>query len=88
MAKSSGFKINRNLNDFLTREGAPSSNKAALIFEIRSIVGKYVPLDGIQNDLEEIELASQEPSEPEEENITPITELTVIEQAAEIQGEG
>lgn len=67
MARSSGFKINRHLHNFLRIMGVsfegnndPGVGESQAIFEIRSIVGKYQPLESIESDLQEIASIEQQ----------------------------
>lgn len=68
MSRSSGFKINRHLHNFLRVLGVTFDTsdvtgfgEAQAIFELRSITGKYQTIDNIQNDLAEIEALEQQP---------------------------
>lgn len=62
MARSSGFKINKNLRSFLQLivSHPEEIQYAEAIFEIRAIVGKYQALPEIESDLQELQLMESE----------------------------
>lgn len=73
MARSSGFKINRHLHNFLRIVGVDfealllnNVTESQVIFEIRSIVGKYQPQETIFSDLQEIQAMEQSQEVPQE----------------------
>lgn len=57
MSRSSGFKMNRDLHNFLRILGLdPQVEEVSVIHEIRAITGKYQTRDSIANDLVEMTL--------------------------------
>lgn len=65
MARSSGFKINRNLRTFLEDFEPLAVIAPQDVFEIRAIVGKYQKLNDIHNDFNEMDAEDQAENQAE-----------------------